>query len=285
MNLGDFLKQAGEVPRQTRIRIAARRLEISEALVLAKQDMVLSDETKTVMQQDFADLANGRPEAYVLGDIPFLDYSFLIDQRALIPRPETEDLCARVIKRCQHNPPLDVLDLCCGSGVMGLSMGLSFPKSRILLTDLSRGALSLCEENIRYSGMGDRAGVSLGDLWEAVPGNRQFDLIVANPPYVALEDEVETSVLVNEPHLALYSDDGGMAHIKRIIKQLPEKLRPGGLAAFELGHEHSSFLTPWLEARDDYQNFGWERDLFGVSRFLFYDCPIASCGTQGKEGE
>ena len=284
MKLGDFLKQSGSVPRQTLVRVAAKRLNLRESSILARPELTLPEEVATLMQQDFEALTRGRPEAYVLGDIPFLDWDFLIDERALIPRPETEDLCARIIQRRRNNPPRKILDLCCGSGVMGLSMALAFPKSNVVLTDLDPAALSLCEENLKMQGMEHRATTKQGDLWQALPPSARFDLIVANPPYVAEDDAVENSVLVNEPHLALYSSDSGMAHIKQILQYLPIRLEPGGFAAFELGHHHQRLLNPWLEARADYENFFWEQDLFGVSRFLFYDCPIAPDKATAERG-
>ncbi len=250
-------------------QLLAHRLGTVEALLLAHPDRALPAALDERLATDLAHLEQGRPLAWLYGFQPFLDWDFRCDARALIPRPETEALVGRVAERLRDRPPRAILDLCCGSGVMGLSLALCFPAATVALTDLSPAALELCRENIADHQLDARAQCHLGDLWGALPPGR-YDLIVANPPYVAAEDHVDALVLDHEPHLALFSDDHGMDHIKRILARLDDFLEPGGSAAFELGHHHHTTLAPFLAQRPDRDRFRFDQDPFGVSRYLFY---------------
>jgi len=247
----------------------AERMGVDETALLAYPEREAPAPVAERIRADFVELAAGRPPAHLFGHAPFLDWDFLTDPRALAPRPETEALAARVIQLVKRRPPRRILDLCCGGGALGLALTLAFPESRVLLTDLSAEALALCQENVHKHRLEERVRLRQGDLWAAVPPNERFDLIVANPPYVAAGDPVEPSVLVYEPELALFSGDGGMACAKRILAELPERLERRGSAALELGHEHHRMLAPWLEQRLPPGSWRWERDPFDTPRFLF----------------
>lgn len=282
MNIAGYLQKfqtspacprAGAAGRTLR-KLAAERLGISEAAVMAYPERELSQPQWRRLCADAQALASGTPPAYVFGTVPFMDWTFAIDPRALIPRPETEALCARVVEIRRDRPhPKRILDLCCGSGVLGLSLGLVFPEAKITLCDISPEALDLSAENSARHGMRERVSFYPGDLWRALDfeSDARFDLIVANPPYVAPTDEVECGVRHHEPALALFSEDGGAAHIKGILAELSTHLSPAGTAALEVGHEHASTLSSWLEGRFGRESYRWERDPFGVRRYLFFE--------------
>ena len=279
MHVGELLGRHAGRPRGTDLpdarrtiqRVLAMHLRISISSLVAFPEREVDDETVARFEADLEALERGRPEAHILGTVPFLDWEFHCDARALIPRPETEALAGLVLRLLhEHRPPYRVLDLCCGGGVLGLSMALSFPDAYVVLSDSSAEALALCGENITRHQLGGRTQLLEGNLWEPIPLTR-FDLIVANPPYVAAEDEVSASVLQWEPRDALYSSDRGMAHIKAILTSLGDYLARDGLAAFELGHAHYETLTPWLLKLKLSGAFLWEKDPYGVRRYLIYD--------------
>ncbi|MDJ0838475.1 MAG: peptide chain release factor N(5)-glutamine methyltransferase [Acidobacteriota bacterium] len=279
MTIAEFL--AGPLPQASALNYAARtvrqllahRLNCDPAALHAHPDREIPSEILARLQTDLDQLAKGRPAAHVFGSVPFLDWTFKCDERALIPRPETEALCYLVIQRyAGKQPPRRVLDLCCGSGVLGLSLASAFPETTVVLTDLCPEALSLCEENKNLLGLGDRVRLLRGDLWDALPDDTEpFDLIVANPPYVAADDPVEASVLQWEPRHALYSDEDGLAHLKRILDGLARFLAPGGTAAFELGHHHAEMLGSRPTAPGLSRLGALARDPFNVPRFLIFD--------------
>lgn len=261
----------GVDPRLTLRQLTAHRLGLSTGQLLADPQRRLSDDQVHQLCADVARLNRGEPLAHVLGDIPFLDLTLRIDARALIPRPETEALTEQVIEQLRDRPPQRVLDLCCGSGAIGLSIAHAFPHSQVWLSDASPAALAVAEENVRELGLAKRCHLRCGDLWQALEPGLRFDVVVANPPYVAYVDPVADSVLRFEPHVALFSEDHGLAHIKRILRELPQFLTRGGMAAFELGHHHQTQLNPWLRQLKWPGHFRWRQDPFGVPRFLFYD--------------
>lgn len=211
----------------------------------------------------------GRPWAYLLGSIPFMNGTLKCDERALIPRSETEWLVEAVIKKGKQNPPARILDMCSGSGCIGLSVVAAFPESHIVLTDISQEALDLARENAELLGVADRVEIRCGDLWDAIQEGEQFDCITANPPYVDHHDWIQPSVVDFEPHVALFSPDHGRAHIKLILNKLADYLTPQGFAAFELSHEHKHRLGTFLEQNFQRRDYNWGLDPSGVARFLW----------------
>lgn len=280
MNLGHFIKEASCAlpsdhypnPRQTIRMVVQSLMGLSHIEIHLMPEKILSPEQLSLLSSAVMQLKNGQPLAYVLKEISFLEWDFISDSRAFIPRPETEALVSMVRERTGKSTPImSILDMCCGSGVMGLSLALSFPQARAVLIDISQDALQLTMENVMRHELGSRVTVIQSDLWGDVPKDLTFDLIVCNPPYVAGTDHVENMVLEFEPHVALFSHDSGMGHVKNMLMQLDHFLAPGGLAAFELGHFHADALDPWLKAQGCEGTFSWEKDPFGVKRFLFYD--------------
>jgi len=257
-------------------QLLAHRLDVSFAQILAEPERPIPPEIQTRLEQDLAQLKKGVPPAYVFGEVPFLDWSFTVDRRVLIPRPETEALADEILRWLKNRPPASILDLCCGSGVLGISAALQFPKARLVMTDICADALAVAQHNLERHQLEDRAECRQGDLWQAIETGERFDLIVANPPYVAEEDLVEPSVLTHEPAHALHSGNHGTAHIHAILMALDEHLYPGGRAGFELGHHHEQTLFPLLGDHEFQGQFQWGKDPFGVVRYLFYHVPVSA---------
>ena len=168
------------------------------------------------------------PLQYILGEQLFLGRSFQVDHRVLIPRPETELLAERAIAALKgFSGTPDALDLCCGSGCLGISLALEVPAARVDAADLSPEALAVAKANAERLG----AGVTFyqGDLWQAV-GSRRYALIVSNPPYIpeeacaALQPEV-----MREPAMALRGGADGLDFYRRIAAGRGEHLLPGGV--------------------------------------------------------
>ena len=291
MNINTFVhrhaqrlsKERFSHPKRTLRQLIARRLDCSEMSLITHPDTALSANTITGLEGDIRALENGAPLALIYGTTPFLDWEFKVDGRALIPRPETERLGQKVIEKWPHpQEPNHILDLCCGSGVLGLSLGLRFQTAQITLTDLSEEALSLCRENVTAHKLEPRVRLLQGDLWDPLVTespthsaklHNRFDLIVANPPYIGTEENLPASVLENDPHLALFSDEKGTRHIKKILLRLPQYLKAEGFAAFELGHRHKEPISAWLDDHLPQACYSWERDLRAVPRFLFLKIP------------
>ena len=167
------------------------------------------------------------PLQYILGDQPFCGRIFRVDSRVLIPRPETELLAELAIDWLRHSGKASprVLDLCCGSGCIGLTAALECPDARVTLADLSDDALAVARANAET--LGAAADIRQSDLFDALTG--PWDLIVSNPPYIPTADcgALQTEVL-REPMLALDGGADGLTLYRRIAAQAKSRLTEGG---------------------------------------------------------
>lgn len=180
-------------------------------------------------KQDLARLLHGEPLAYVIGWIPFLGLKVHLDSHPLIPRPETEWwtelLCAHLKERAH---PLRVLDLCAGSGAIGLSILSQIPDSSVSFAELSPLHSALIGMNLEMNTLdATRADIRSGDLFASF-ANEKFTIIATNPPYIPSERVLEESVLTYEPKDALFAGADGLDIIRRIIRDAPKHLFPGG---------------------------------------------------------
>lgn len=244
-------------------RLLAHRLNVRQSRLLAESQLPLAPVAER-LHQDFHALSRGCPAGYLFGETGFLEWDFACDDRALCPREETAWLVDWV-RRNVSQAPARILDLGCGSGVMGLSLALHFGQSQVCLVDLCPKSLALTRENIERHKLSARTRLLASDWWNAL-GTEVFDLVVANPPYVAQDDAVQPGVLAFEPHSALFSADQGSADIKTILASLDSHLAPGGLAALECGHRHHQVLSSFLDRLPN--EWQWVQDPFGVPRYL-----------------
>jgi release factor glutamine methyltransferase len=168
------------------------------------------------------------PLAYLIGNVPFNGLTIEVEPPVLIPRPETEEWVLTLIdqlKRCSAQP-LTILDLCTGSGCIALALAQAFPLAQLVATDISEQALDLAQRNAQNNNIHNVQFVK-SDLFSHVGSWAPFDLIVANPPYIALSERDSLDVSVSrweDPH-ALFAPDDGLAIIKQIIDQSPAYLK------------------------------------------------------------
>ena len=201
------------------------------------------------------------PLQYLTGVQSFLGRDFHVDERVLIPRPETELLAERAIEALRKRPAPAALDMCCGSGCLAVSMALGVPGADGHAADLSEGALAVTALNADRL----RAKVTLhqGDLFGSIPEGMVFDVIVSNPPYIpaadclALQEEVR-----REPLMALDGGDDGYDFYRRIAAEAPRFLRPGGTLLMEVGFDQAQDVMAlcraagftFVTAHEDYQH-------------------------------
>ena len=183
--------------------------------------------------------SQGEPVAYILGEKDFYGLTFQVDSRVLVPRPETEMLAEaalEVLGKLPKEDALEVLDLGSGSGCLGLTLATKTPNARVTMVDLSEQALQVAQGNAEKLGVANRCDWLLGDAAEVDLQSKVFDLIVANPPYIANNDpRVQASVAQFEPHLALYANEGGFSAIQSWARHSVRNLKPGGWIGFEFG--------------------------------------------------
>jgi release factor glutamine methyltransferase len=182
--------------------------------------------------------ARREPLQYILGTAAFRELVLAVDSRVLIPRPETEVLVGEVLAWAATRGPCRVaLDVGTGSGAIALSLLREGPFERVVATDVSAGALDVAAANAAALGLEDRVDLRLGALWDPIGGVERFDVIVANPPYVADSERVTLmpEVVEHEPGEALFGGADGLEVVRAIVAGAPSHLQAGGLLALEVG--------------------------------------------------
>lgn len=208
------------------------------------------------------------PVQYILGETEFCGLKLKVDRRALIPRPETEQLVEHVVAAFAGAAPTSILDLGAGSGAIALALARAFPAAAVTATDVSEDALALARENATATAFADRVVFLASNWFSAVPAT-QFDLIVSNPPYLSPEETAQTSPEVRgfEPVQALTSADGGLSDLSRIVAEAPRFLVSGGVLALETGiDQHEKLVALAREA--GFSRAESKRDLTGRDRFV-----------------
>ena len=242
----------------------------------AARDEVVSQRCGVALRAMVARRLTGEPLQYVMKSWAFRHLDVLVDNRVLIPRPETEvmvqaalDLAREMISKT--NSKLRVADLGTGSGVIGLSLASELPRgsNEVWLTDLSADALEVARANLAGLGLinGD-VRVAHGSWFAALPSElkNSFDLIVSNPPYIALYDpSVESSVLNHEPHLALFAGSDGLDAYREIVSHSGEWLATDGWIVLEIGHQQGDAVRELL-AQNSFKQIEIRKDLAGRDR-------------------
>lgn len=209
----------------------------------------------------------GEPLQHLLGTVEFAGMTFRCDKRALVPRPETEELIEHLIERTATNSPATILDVGTGSGIIALTLATRFPAADVHALDISDDALSLARENAMQLNLQERVQFVRSNLLEGI--SNSFDLIVANLPYVPRGDRQALSQeVLRDPEIALFGGQRGDELIQALIDVARNRFCPGGMLALEVGIGQADTLLELLY-RKNYHDIQSERDYCGVVRFLF----------------
>ncbi len=214
---------------------------------------------------------DGEPVAYLIGEWEFYGLPLDISSDVLIPRADTEVLAGQAITYCQSLGPCRVLDLCAGSGCIGLALASQVPEARVVLGELSEQALRICRQNTRRSGLTGRVSVLPMDAREKPPANLgEFSCIVSNPPYIPSGDipGLDLSVRDYEPHLALDGGADGLDFYRTISEKWKDLLPVGGRLYFEVGIGQADAVLRIMRT----QGFGdiqVVKDTQGIPRVVF----------------
>ncbi|TLD69678.1 peptide chain release factor N(5)-glutamine methyltransferase [Phragmitibacter flavus] len=216
----------------------------------------------------------GEPLQHLLGTVPFYGSDFVSDARALIPRPETEHLVHLLVeKKLAEKVPGTVLDMGTGSGCIGLSLAKAWPGAQVTLADVSEDALELARLNAtRLKLEGRNVRFVRSDLFEELQGH-QFDLIVANLPYIPTGEMGSLSrEVLRDPRLALDGGESGLEIVDRLIEGCPARMKKGGMLALELHHDQANAVLNRLQLAGFSEMHG-AQDLSGIERFVFATAP------------
>ena len=248
------LKTAGVPDAAWQAEVALRAaLGITRADFLAAPEETVTSEHLQSYSDYIARLIAGVPLQYVLGRTEFYGREFILTPAVLIPRPDTEILVEVALAKLAHlaslySEELEVLDMCTGSGCVGLSLAASGYKARLTLTDVSPAALEVAATNTRHLGLADRVLLREGSLWQPVQG-RKFHLVVSNPPYIPSREIATLDPAVQEePRLALDGGPDGLEFYRHIVAQAPAFLHPAGCLAVEIGATQGADVAAMFSA-------------------------------------
>ena len=218
--------------------------------------------------------ANHEPVAYLVGFKEFYSMKFKVSPSVLIPRPETEVLVAQAIDFLNgySRPAADCLDLCCGSGCIGIAIASNVMEAEFTSSDTSDDALELTSENAETYELGERLKVCKSNMFEDIEssGKGVFDLIVSNPPYISDVEfaKLDKNVVEYEPHLALKADDDGLEFYKIIAEQAGEFLVGDGMLMLEVGYDQGHVVSELLEQAGNFTDINMVKDSLGHNRVV-----------------
>jgi len=216
--------------------------------------------------------AKREPLQYILGRAAFRELDLEVDERVLIPRPETEILLDEVLEwsAAHAGEQARGLDLGTGSGAIALSLVLEGPFELVVATDTSEAALEIARSNAEAAGLGDKVEFRLGSYFDPVAEGEVFDLVVSNPPYVAEGEapSLEPEVREWEPGDALFAGPDGLVALRAIVADAGSHVRPGGLLALEVGVGQAGPVVAMLEDTGEYLDVRVRRDLAGRERMV-----------------
>jgi release factor glutamine methyltransferase len=278
-SLGDILKLSTQYLKEKndpRARAHAENL-MSYVLKLPRLDLYLQfdrpleEDELSIYRALLKRKAQGEPLEYIMGELAFYDCTLSVTPAVLIPRPETEILLDKVCERLRSKNVvgLQAWDLCCGSGCLGLGLKKAFPELSVTLSDLSTDALQVAQKNCMRNDL--QVDFLHGDLLAPFQG-RTADLVLCNPPYISQKDfnELDPSVRLFEPKMALVGGESGNLFYKRLAFELPPFLNPGALVCLEIGCSQGEVVSSLFSA-SHWKAKSLEKDWAGHDRFFFLE--------------
>jgi release factor glutamine methyltransferase len=246
---GHFEKQQIDAPRLTAEILLGHVLNLTRVKLFMDLDRPLTKEELATYRALIQRRLGFEPTQYLVGFKEFYGRRFAVDARVLIPRSETELLVEGVLQAIPKDAPARVLDLCTGSGCIAISIAAERPLASVWATDLSPDALAVAKQNAEALGVDGRVTFFQGNLFDAVPKDATFDVIVSNPPYVRLDELPGLQKEVQkEPKLALDGGVDGLVVIRPLVVAALPRLKAGGTLALEISDDQGAAVKALLDA-------------------------------------
>ncbi len=259
-----FAKRGIDAPRLTAELLLAHALRCDRVRLYLDFDKPVGEAELAAYRELVRRRADGEPTAYLTGAREFYGRRFRVDARVLVPRPETEHVLEAALEALPEEGA--ALDLCTGSGALGITLALERRGARVVATDLSADALAVAAENA--AALGAAVELRQGDLFAAVPAGARFDVVVSNPPYVPTGELAGLPAEVRrEPRGALDGGPDGLSLLRRIVAGAPERLVAGGALILEMHEGHLEAL-PRLCLAAGFARAEARRDLAGLPRLV-----------------
>ena len=236
--------------------------------LLTMLDRKIDDDIVKVYKDKLEELVEKKPIQYVIGNVNFYGYIYNVNNNVLIPRFETEELVDNTLKyidRYFNKENIDIIDLGTGSGCIGITLKKEVPTSSVTLVDISKKALEVAKENAKRL----EANVELinNDMLEGI--DKKYDIVISNPPYIKMDEEIEEIVKENEPHLALYGGVDGLEYYEKILRKVKDNLKDKYLIAFEIGDTLKNDIISLVNKYFKDVNIVCKKDIYNRDRMVF----------------
>ena len=241
-------------------------LKISQKEIIQENDRLLNEEDQLQIENITEKRIAGTPLPYILGEWSFYGRTFKVNQNVLIPRADTEILIEKVISKINARDTFHILDLGCGTGIIGITLALERPCSKITLIDQSEDALKNTKDNQAFHEVSN-VTIQKSD-WFSVLAKTKFDLIVSNPPYLEENDPHLLKGLEHEPTEALISGPTGMNAIQHIIENAKNHFHPEAWLFIEHGYNQAEIVKDLFQ-KNGYQHIENAKDIHGIHRVTF----------------
>lgn len=268
--IGHLKQHGSETPRLDAEVLLAHAWNCRRIQLYTRFDTPLPEDVRASMRTLVKRRAAAEPVAYLVGHREFFSLDFEIQPGVFIPRPATETLVIEALAFVEKIERPRILDLCTGSGCIAVSLAHALPQADVVAVDLNSLALEVAGRNAERHGVSGRLSLQQGDLFEPLPRDARFDLIVSNPPYVR-EDEMAglpRDVRDHEPHLALVAGADGLDVMRRIVAQASEFLAPHSALLMELSPEQAEEARSLLQDAGLFTAVDLIRDLDRAQRVV-----------------
>ena len=238
--------------------------------------LMMDEEVDEELLKQFQDgmqrYMNGEPIQYINGKENFFSRDFIVNENVLIPRYETEELVENILYKIDDYfddySSIDLCDVGTGSGAIAITLALEEPKLNVVATDISEEALEVAKANA--SELDAQVTFYQGDMLEPLIDRQQkFDIFVSNPPYIPQDQEIESVVKDNEPHVALFGGNDGLYFYRKIFKDVRHVLKDRALLAFEMGFDQRELMSQTVEQYFPGIPYEIIKDINGKDRMLF----------------
>ena len=262
----ELIRQGEEAESLSFVYRSLKNLSFTDFVFALQQEVTKEEEVfvKGIFQQ----LAAHKPAQYIIGQADFYGMQLKVDERVLIPRPETEDLVELILaENSEEN--LKVLDIGTGSGAIALALAKNKPVWSVTAADISQDSLDVASENAKNQKF--NIFFKKSDCFAEI--SEKYDIIVSNPPYISREDESEVglNVLYSEPHLALFADEDGLAIYRRIAEDAKDYLKDGGKIYLEIGYKQGQSVPELFRKHLPEKRVRTLKDQFGQDRMVVID--------------
>ena len=261
-----LITQGEEAESLSFVYRSLKNLSFTDFILAIQQE--ITPEEKEFVESIYKQLVAHVPAQYIIGHAEFYGMELKVDERVLIPRPETEELVELILTE-NAKPNQSVLDIGTGSGAIALALAKNRPDWLVTASDISPDALNLASENASLQDL--KISFKKSDCFAEIAEN--YDIIVSNPPYISRADESEVglNVLHSEPHLALFAEEDGLAIYRKIAQEAKNHLREGGKIYLEIGYKQGHSVPALFRKYLPEKRVRTLKDQFGQDRMVVVD--------------